>query len=619
MGRGRGGSTSHGKRTPGGIRTSSQMSKVGEIEAKDGVLGGEQTPGSPDRVDASQAPEQNNFTNEKVTIENPNEAETTANTGAKALDQEAVLSVKTNKSGANNKTIKAAETKTGLRGINESTIDDWRKELGFGEAMIPKPLKSVLKDQPVSKKIFQLVAPSIDDKDPSGRDLTMDDMVDLFNVKTRSERLTKEDLQKRLKRTNEAMADRATPRFKKDALSDAEQLAVNLYTHSAWTGEINDYLRTMDQMIRDMSVEKDPEKQKTIKNRITDALANPDNQQIKRVASLMMTGLGKLILQERIENQPPRAVTRRFKQDVKFKKGDVFYDPALMSTGNASYGALELFRGNKALTAWTKQGADITDMSSHFDENEVLVFPGTLFKVDHTFETKNRVKEHEQRIAALEVDTKGNELEGRKGTKISDQFKMRNPASYQKWRYDIDDKKEDMVDNLAINNIKVAEGMDDPIYITLAMAKQSGERVKDREAIIKKDPAASLKYAKIINEKKVIKERFEAGEEAMAKDPDIAVKYALLLGKRFEAGEDAIAKDANASVRYARNVVRGRFEKGEAAIAKDPEAVIKYASTFGRFKAGEKALEANIVYFSQYLDILSGEDLKEYQKDMGLK
>ena len=38
MGRGKGGSTSHGKRTPGGIRTSSAMSKVGEIEAKDGVV-----------------------------------------------------------------------------------------------------------------------------------------------------------------------------------------------------------------------------------------------------------------------------------------------------------------------------------------------------------------------------------------------------------------------------------------------------------------------------------------------------------------------------------------------------------------------------------------------------
>lgn len=39
MGRGKGGSTSHEKRTPGGIRTSSKMSQVGEIEAKHGVLG----------------------------------------------------------------------------------------------------------------------------------------------------------------------------------------------------------------------------------------------------------------------------------------------------------------------------------------------------------------------------------------------------------------------------------------------------------------------------------------------------------------------------------------------------------------------------------------------------
>ena len=53
MGRGKGGSVLNNKRAPGGIRTTSKMSKVGEIEAKDGVLGGEQTPGAPDRVEGS--------------------------------------------------------------------------------------------------------------------------------------------------------------------------------------------------------------------------------------------------------------------------------------------------------------------------------------------------------------------------------------------------------------------------------------------------------------------------------------------------------------------------------------------------------------------------------------
>lgn len=51
MGRGKGGSTSHGKRTPGGIRTSSKMSKVGEIEAKHGVLG--EDAGAPERISAA--------------------------------------------------------------------------------------------------------------------------------------------------------------------------------------------------------------------------------------------------------------------------------------------------------------------------------------------------------------------------------------------------------------------------------------------------------------------------------------------------------------------------------------------------------------------------------------
>jgi len=43
MGRGQGGSISYGKRTPGGIKTSSamQMSRIGEVEAKHGVLGDE--------------------------------------------------------------------------------------------------------------------------------------------------------------------------------------------------------------------------------------------------------------------------------------------------------------------------------------------------------------------------------------------------------------------------------------------------------------------------------------------------------------------------------------------------------------------------------------------------
>lgn len=55
MGRGKGGSTSHGKRTPDGIQTSSamKMSRVGEVEAKDGVLGGNSGDiGAPDRIES---------------------------------------------------------------------------------------------------------------------------------------------------------------------------------------------------------------------------------------------------------------------------------------------------------------------------------------------------------------------------------------------------------------------------------------------------------------------------------------------------------------------------------------------------------------------------------------
>lgn len=51
MGRGKGGSSFHNKRTPGGITTTSKMSKVGEIEAKHGVLGDEAV-GVPDKINS---------------------------------------------------------------------------------------------------------------------------------------------------------------------------------------------------------------------------------------------------------------------------------------------------------------------------------------------------------------------------------------------------------------------------------------------------------------------------------------------------------------------------------------------------------------------------------------
>ena len=66
MGRGKGGSVGHNKRTPGGIRTSSKMSKVGEIEAKHGVLGDDTTAGSPELNNEYQLPDGATLNNAKI-------------------------------------------------------------------------------------------------------------------------------------------------------------------------------------------------------------------------------------------------------------------------------------------------------------------------------------------------------------------------------------------------------------------------------------------------------------------------------------------------------------------------------------------------------------------------
>lgn len=64
----------------------------------------------------------------------------------------------------------------------------------------------------------------------------------------------------------------------------------------------------------------------------------------------------------------------------------------------------------------------------------------------------------------------------------------------------------------------------------------------------------------------------------IARDPTAAYLYAVrILKKRFEAGEDAIASNTNTALNYAKIIIRGPWPQGESAIAQDPSSAMDYA------------------------------------------
>ena len=90
---------------------------------------------------------------------------------------------------------------------------------------------------------------------------------------------------------------------------------------------------------------------------------------------------------------------------------------------------------------------------------------------------------------------------------------------------------------------------------------------KDIEALNKDKNAPFWAYWYARN---VVKGRFEAGEDAIARDAHRSYSYAnRVLNGRFEAGEPVIATDSYWACYYAIVVLKGRFEAGEDAIATD--------------------------------------------------
>jgi hypothetical protein len=74
-------------------------------------------------------------------------------------------------------------------------------------------------------------------------------------------------------------------------------------------------------------------------------------------------------------------------------------------------------------------------------------------------------------------------------------------------------------------------------------------------------------------------EPWPLAEPAIARDPEIAAKYAVyILKRRWRQAEPAIARDSESAFLYARNIIQGPWPLGELAIASHPTYAAYYAS-----------------------------------------
>jgi uncharacterized protein YihD (DUF1040 family) len=129
----------------------------------------------------------------------------------------------------------------------------------------------------------------------------------------------------------------------------------------------------------------------------------------------------------------------------------------------------------------------------------------------------------------------------------------------------------------------------------LAYARATKQRFKEGEAAIAQNSGTVMPYMYVLDLNEFPEEHRATAEEAVITDPATATEYALWTNKRFEAGEPTIAQDPHHAIRYAREFQMPRFEAAEGAIIAAPEHteyLRKYVMQVlkDRFVRGEKEL-----------------------------
>lgn len=101
-------------------------------------------------------------------------------------------------------------------------------------------------------------------------------------------------------------------------------------------------------------------------------------------------------------------------------------------------------------------------------------------------------------------------------------------------------------------------------------ATTTGRRFPAGEPKILEEPFHAMEYAR-----SVVKGRWPEAEAIIATHPYTALNYAKLMNgrkrvkERFTAGEPAILEEAETSIAYAKNIIKGRWPEGEPYMIND--------------------------------------------------
>ena len=403
MGRGKGGSTSHEKRTPGGIRTSSKMSQVGEIEAKHGVLGDESfgsvEQGMANAVLKARSDDVLKQIQAKQIVQQPSAGEQKkifegrARRWAPVVDAAVADKLKGRLKPlmGSDPGVVGVPQKGGLHeyfgagwvNTDLNNIDALRKELGVAPYSPPDEVIDALQKQPVSQRLYALTAEGAEFEDTSVASLS-----ELFSDFDAEKELSEAEVQRALdKFEEEADSSLIPPGLEK--LSNAEKCALFFYTRSFWTDAVNSYLRKLDAAsVALMKHKAEGGNTAEAEQQMSLLMTAPGFKKTRQVATLMMNGLAKLIAERQGLVGKPLMATRGAGKD-KFstiEEQDAVYDAAFLSTANTATHKSPFARDSHVnMLLFSNQGAYIAAVAG-YNENEILMFPGTIFNLDMVLE-----------------------------------------------------------------------------------------------------------------------------------------------------------------------------------------------------------------------------------------
>ena len=133
--------------------------------------------------------------------------------------------------------------------------------------------------------------------------------------------------------------------------------------------------------------------------------------------------------------------------------------------------------------------------------------------------------------------------------------------------------------------------------------------LKKYEPLLAKDPDIAYRYALLRKNAAPwsLAKRFIAGEPAILTDPKLACKYAIsIIGKQWPEAEEIIKTDPMAAYEYAAQVVNNTWPEAEPIIATNARASFLYAFYVlrDRFPAGEAVIAKDAHVVMSYVDLV---------------